>query len=69
MGIHQSLYSSRWEAWRTPADFFDALDQEFRFTLDPCATADNTKCTRFFTKQADGLGQDWGHHAVFCNPP
>jgi phage N-6-adenine-methyltransferase len=42
---------------------------EFHFTLDPCATAENAKCARYFTKGQDGLLQDWGTHAVFCNPP
>jgi phage N-6-adenine-methyltransferase len=69
MAIHESLYSSRSEEWPTPKDFFQALDKEFKFTLDPCATARNTKCKKYFTKRADGLRRDWGNHVVFCNPP
>jgi len=49
--------------------FFDELDAEFRFTLDPCATPANAKCRRFFTRDLDGLSQDWDRHHVFCNPP
>jgi site-specific DNA-methyltransferase (adenine-specific) len=45
------------------------LNEEFRFTLDPCATHENAKCSLFFTKEQDGLKQDWGRHRVFCNPP
>jgi len=67
--IHEALYSSRSEEWPTPPDFFKLLDEEFQFTLDPCATAQNAKCARFFTKEDDGLAQDWGKHVVFCNPP
>lgn len=69
MAISKALYSSRSEEWPTPQAFFDALHREFRFTLDPCATAANAKCRTFFTKQQDGLDSDWGCHRVFCNPP
>lgn len=69
MTIHTALYSSRSEEWPTPQDFFDQLNAEFDFTLDPCATPENTKCSRFFTIRHDGLEQDWGKHRVFCNPP
>ena len=66
----QVMFSSANEVWATPQDFFDKLNEEFQFTLDPCATADNHKCARFFTVQDDGLKQDWGGgDTVFCNPP
>jgi phage N-6-adenine-methyltransferase len=67
--IHQVLYSSRSEEWPTPPDLFQLLDSEFHFTLDPCATPENAKCTKFFTREHDGLTQDWGTERVFCNPP
>jgi phage N-6-adenine-methyltransferase len=67
--IHEALYSSRTEEWSTPQSFFDKLDAEFHFSLDPCATAENAKCASYFTKEDDGLLQDWGRHVVFCNPP
>jgi len=69
MTIHASLYSSRSEEWPTPQDFFEQLDEEFGFTLDPCATESNAKCPSFFTRHQDGLQQDWGSNRVFCNPP
>jgi phage N-6-adenine-methyltransferase len=69
MAIHEALYSSRSEEWPTPQDFFNTLNAEFHFTLDPCATELNTKCQSFFTKEVNGLKQDWGQHVVFCNPP
>ena len=55
--------------WVTPSDVFLALDMEFNFTLDPCADACNTKCVKYFTKQENGLTQDWGTETVFMNPP
>jgi phage N-6-adenine-methyltransferase len=69
MTINEALYSSRSEEWPTPPDFFASLNIEFKFTLDPCATAENTKCKLFFTKEDEGLIQNWGKHVVFCNPP
>ena len=49
--------------------FFDALDAEFHFTLDPCASVTNHKCDKYFTKNENGLLQDWSGETVFCNPP
>ena len=63
------MFSSNSDEWSTPQDVFDILDQEFRFTLDPCASESNHKCERYFTKDDDGLSMDWGGERVFCNPP
>lgn len=54
------LFSSKEEVWATPQDFFDHLDEEFNFTLDPCALPENAKCAKFYTPEDDGLMQDWG---------
>ena len=68
--INKSLFSSESVEWATPQWLFDALNIEFSFTLDPCCTAENTKVKdNFFTRQEDGLSQDWGTHSVFMNPP
>jgi site-specific DNA-methyltransferase (adenine-specific) len=69
MSIHEALYSSRTDEWPTPQSFFDDLNAEFDFTLDPCASPENAKCPTYFTKDDDGLKQEWGSHRVFCNPP
>ena len=63
------MFSSKTDQWATPQDFFDELNKEFEFTLDPCADESNHKCDMYFTKQEDGLTKDWGGHVVFCNPP
>jgi len=63
------MFSSETDLWSTPQDFFDELNAEFNFTLDPCATRENAKCARFFTVEDDGLKQDWQGETVFCNPP
>lgn len=58
--LTSGLTSSNTDEWATPQDLFDALDATFHFTLDPCATPENAKCAKFYTKEQDGLKQDWG---------
>ncbi len=55
-----ALFSSNTDEWATPQDFFDKLDAEFHFTLDPCATPENAKCRNFYTKTENGLAKNWG---------
>lgn len=63
-------FSSKTDEWATPQDFFDELNKEFSFTLDVCATDENTKVKgRYFTKEHDGLSQSWNGELVWCNPP
>lgn len=67
--IQKKQYTSRSDEWSTPQDVFDELNAEFHFDLDPCATDENRKCENYFTKEQDGLKQNWGGYRVFCNPP
>lgn len=68
--MNKVLFSSKKMDWRTPKQLFDQLDQEFHFVLDAAATAQNAKCSLFFTPETDGLSQSWDcGGAVFCNPP
>jgi site-specific DNA-methyltransferase (adenine-specific) len=67
--INDAMFSSNTNEWATPQAFFDELNKEFDFTLDPCATPQNAKCARYFTKEIDGLAQSWRGEVVFCNPP
>ncbi len=62
-------FSSDDQTWTTPKDFFDKLDEEFNFTLDPCCTIETSKCKEYFTPLEDGLKQSWQDHTVFMNPP
>lgn len=55
--------------WKTPQEFFDVLNKEFNFTLDPCATDECRKCDNYYTLEKNGLLQDWSGHTVFMNPP
>jgi site-specific DNA-methyltransferase (adenine-specific) len=62
------MFSSKTDLWATPQDFFDKLNEEFRFDLDVCALPENAKCERYFTPEADGQAQLWEGN-VWCNPP
>jgi site-specific DNA-methyltransferase (adenine-specific) len=62
-------FSSKVNTWSTPQDFFDKLDAEFKFTLDPCASHDDAKCYKYYTEEEDGLVQSWRGETVFLNPP
>ena len=67
--INKGMMSSNSNEWATPIKFFKELNKEFKFTLDPCATKDNAKCEKYFTKEDDGLTKNWSGERVFCNPP
>ena len=67
--INKGLMTSNTGEWETPQDLFDELNREFNFTLDPCATKENAKCEKFYTKEDDGLSKDWSDEVVFMNPP
>ena len=67
--LTSGVFSSTTDQWATPQAFFDKLNQEFHFTLDPCANDENHKCDMYYTIEQDGLKQDWGGQKVFCNPP
>ena len=62
-------FSSTSGDWDTPQTFYDKLDRQFSFTLDPCATEASAKCAKYYTEEDDGLVQDWKGHTVFVNPP
>lgn len=65
---NEVMFSSKTCEWETPQAFFDALNDEFHFDLDVCATAENAKCPQYFTKEQDGLSQQW-HGGCWMNPP
>lgn len=58
--VSKALFSSKSDEWSTPRDIYEALDNEFKFNLDPCSTNDNCKCENHFTIEDDGLSKNWG---------
>lgn len=59
------MFSSKTDAWATPADFYQKLNSEFHFDLDPCADEYNHKCDLYFDKNTNGLLQSWGGGITF----
>lgn len=56
--------------WETPQEFFDELNKEFHFHLDPCASNKNAKCGLYFSKEVNGLTKSWAEYkSIFMNPP
>lgn len=69
MRNQETLFRSDTCEWETPLDFFRQWDEKFHFDLDVCATPENAKCARYFTREDDGLVQDWTGHVCWMNPP
>ena len=65
MSVH---FSSETDNWATPQNLFDELNQRYGFELDVCASSENTKCSRFFSLEDDGLAQTW-QGVCWMNPP
>lgn len=62
------MFSSKTGEWETPQDFFNKLDDEFRFEIDVCATRMNAKCTEFYSLERNGLLPAWTGKC-WMNPP
>ena len=60
MAVH---FSSVDMTWQTPKHVYDALNEEFHFTLDPCPVGGSKALG------GDGLLMSWSGHRVFMNPP
>ena len=67
--INNSMFTTGKDDWETPQGFFDNLNNEFNFTLDPCCTPKTAKCKKYYTPVDDGLSKSWQGETVFCNPP
>lgn len=67
--IMRVMTSSDDMTWATPQEWFDYLNLEFGFTLDPCCWPETAKCKRYYTPDTDGLAQSWQDERVFMNPP
>jgi phage N-6-adenine-methyltransferase len=65
---NQYINPAKNDQWGTPQRLFDQLNQEFKFTLDACATEKTAKCKKYLTTQEDALLQEWDTK-TFCNPP
>lgn len=64
--MNDVLFSSKSDEWATPQEVFDSLNSEFNFNLDPCATEENRKCDKWYSKEDDGLSKSWGGAECFA---
>jgi len=73
--VHNKRTVNSKDNWGTPVSLFKRLNKRIyelyhrRFTIDICATKDNRKCKRFYSKEQNGLIQDLQGEVAFCNPP
>lgn len=78
--VRAAVMSSATDNWPTPQDFWAALDREFNFVVDVCASNLNRKTRNYFgldhqdPARRDGLRADWAMEAaaggaVWMNPP
>jgi site-specific DNA-methyltransferase (adenine-specific) len=72
-----ALFLRSSDEWSTPDDLYTALDDEFHFTLDAAATAENAKSPTFLDRDRDALKERWGlipshlptSPSIWMNPP
>jgi phage N-6-adenine-methyltransferase len=67
--MNAGMFSSDRDDWATPQALFDRLNRVYGFELDVCATPFNAKCQRYYTREDDGLAQDWAPWRCWLNPP
>lgn len=63
------MFSSKSDLWCTPQELFDALNKEFNFTYDLCATKHSTKCKDFCSPEEDAFKKSIVSETIWCNPP
>lgn len=66
--VDKALFSSDNGSWETPQYLFSALNAEFNFTVDVCATMQNRKVDKFFSIQQDAFRLLW-HGTCWMNSP
>jgi len=72
MGNFETKFISNKQDYETPDEIFKPLNDEFNFTLDVCATYENTKCRDFIPPEVDGLKTSWSklnNEVCWMNPP
>lgn len=56
--MNAGMYSSSTCEWETPQALFDRLNAIWHFETDVCATPENAKCAKYYTREQDGLAQE-----------
>ena len=72
------MFSSKYDCWATPWEFFRKLNDKWNFNIDVCAGRENTKCPIWFDEEKNSLLVDWHEMGVthlmkspicYMNPP
>jgi len=53
---------------RTPKEIWSKLLEEFKFTVDACASDKNHLLPKYWTKEIDACTQNWDGEVVYCHP-
>lgn len=55
--------------WQTPPELFSLLDDEFHFTIDGAASAENALCKTYYSEELSAF--EWHPYGerIFVNPP
>lgn len=61
------MFSRNRNDWETPPEVFNPLNEIFHFTVDCAASAENTKCPKFFGRGDTIVFSD--EDSAFMNPP
>lgn len=73
MNTENVLFSSKNDRWLTPRLIIDrAVSVMGVIGLDPCSNSSvrpNVPALKHYTKDQDGMKQDWSACSVFLNPP
>lgn len=62
------MTSKTYRCVRVPVELWHDLNNEFRFTLDACASDINHLVPKYYTKENSCLDKDWTDEVVFCHP-
>lgn len=62
------LLSSGNDEWKTPSNFVKFINKNFKIDIDPCCSVFNVRAKKHFTKEQNGLIQNWEGN-VYMNPP
>jgi phage N-6-adenine-methyltransferase len=68
MAIHPALFSSKTDDHATPRDLAARYIEEFGIETDVCASAENAVVSRFYSREQNGLLQQWTG-VCWMNPP
>ena len=64
----KNRFASKNQSFETPDELFHLVDDMFHFTTDVCASAENTKCSSFYSEENSCLDKEWSG-VCWMNPP